>query len=242
MTSNWRNIALNGLWHSNPALVQLLGLCPLLAVSNSLVSGLGMGLATMGVLVGSNLVIGLTRHWITDAIRIPVFVLLIASLVSCVELLMQAFTPGLYAKMGIFIALIVTNCIIIGRAEAFASKNPVVDGVVDGLMMGGGFAIVLTLLGALRELIGQGTLFDGAALLFGPIASNWTLHIGSGGEHFLLAILAPGAFIGLGLLVALKNAIDARLKARAQPVAVAKPVRARVTTVSGGNEGEREPA
>lgn len=242
MTSHWRSIALNGLWHSNPALVQLLGLCPLLAVSNSLVSGLGMGLATMGVLVGSNLVIGLARHWITDAIRIPVFVLLIASLVSCVELLMQAFTPGLYAKMGIFIALIVTNCIIIGRAEAFASKNPVVDGVIDGLMMGSGFAIVLTLLGALRELIGQGTLFDGAALLFGPVADNWTLQIGGGGEHFLLAILAPGAFIGLGLLVALKNAIDARLKARAQPVAVAKPVRARVTTVSGGNEGEREPA
>ncbi|MBQ1782694.1 MAG: electron transport complex subunit E [Gammaproteobacteria bacterium] len=242
MTNNWRTIALNGLWHSNPALVQLLGLCPLLAVSNSLVNGLGMGLATMAVLMSSNLIIALTRRWIPSEIRIPVFVLLIASLVSCVELLMQAFTPGLYLNLGIFVALIVTNCIIIGRAEAFASKNPVVDGVVDGLMMGGGFAIVLTLLGALRELIGQGTLFDGAALLFGPIASNWTLHIGAGGEHFLLAILAPGAFIGLGLLVALKNAIDAGLKARAQPVAVAKPVRARVTTVSGGSEGEREPA
>lgn len=242
MTSNWRTIALNGLWHSNPALVQLLGLCPLLAVSNSLVNGLGMGLATMAVLMSSNLVIALTRRWISNEIRIPVFVLLIASLVSCVELLMQAFTPGLYQNLGIFVALIVTNCIIIGRAEAFASKNPVVDGVVDGLMMGGGFALVLTLLGALRELLGQGTLFDGAALLFGPIANNWTLHIGAGGEHFLLAILAPGAFIGLGLLVALKNAIDARLKARAQPVAVAKPVRARVTTVSGSSEGEREPA
>lgn len=236
--NGWRQIAWQGLWQNNPALVQLLGLCPLLAVSNSLISGLGMGLATMMVLICSNFVIAVARHYITDTIRIPVFVLLIASLVSCLELLMQAFVPGLHAKMGIFIALIVTNCIIIGRAEAFASKNPVAHGIFDGLMMGSGFALVLTTLGALRELLGQGTLFDGAELLFGSWASGLKLNIWQADEHLLLAILAPGGFIGLGLLVAAKNIIDAQRLKRAPALQAAKPVRARITTVSGG---EREP-
>ena len=237
--SEWRQIAWQGLWQNNPALVQLLGLCPLMAVSNSLISGLGMGLATMMVLICSNFVIAITRHYINDTIRIPVFVLLIASLVSCVELLMQAFMPGLHAKMGIFIALIVTNCIIIGRAEAFASKNPVIHGLFDGLMMGLGFALVLTLLGALRELLGQGTLFDGAELLLGSWASVLKTTLWQANEHLLLAILAPGAFIGLGFLVAAKNLIDERRRSRTVVISPAKPVRIRVTTISGG---EREPA
>lgn len=235
----WRQIAWQGLWQNNPALVQLLGLCPLLAVSNSLISGLGMGLATMMVLICSNFVIAIARHYITDTIRIPVFVLLIASLVSCLELLMQAFVPGLHAKMGIFIALIVTNCIIIGRAEAFASKNPISHGLLDGLMMGSGFALVLTLLGALRELLGQGTLFDGAELLLGSWATGLKINLWHADEHLLLAILAPGGFIGLGLLVAAKNLIDERRQQQSPAAVTAKPVRARVTTVSGG---EREPA
>ncbi|MCH9025645.1 MAG: electron transport complex subunit E [Proteobacteria bacterium] len=205
-----REIVNTGLWNNNPALVQLLGLCPLLAVSNSLVNGLGLGIATIAVLCASNLVVSLSRNWLRDEIRIPVFVLLIASLVTVIELVMNAWFHGLYRVLGIFVPLIVTNCAIIGRAEAFASRNRPLPSLLDGLAMGSGFAATLVVLGAARELIGRGSLLDGADLLFGDIASNWTLQFFDPEHGFLLALLPPGAFIGLGMLVALKNTLDHR--------------------------------
>lgn len=205
-------IALNGLWSNNPALVQLLGLCPLLGVSNSVVNALGLGIATMMVVMGSNIVVSLIRHQVTDAIRLPVFVMVIASLTTCIELLMQAYTYELYRILGIFIPLIVTNCIILGRADAYASKNPVLPAAFDGLMMGTGFAAVLVLLGAIRELIGQGTLFAGMDLLFGPTAEQWTLVVFPNYKQFLFAILPPGAFVFMGFLIAIKNIVDRKLE------------------------------
>ncbi|MDD7804130.1 MAG: electron transport complex subunit E [Endozoicomonas sp. (ex Botrylloides leachii)] len=203
-------VILQGLWKNNPALVQLLGLCPLLGVSNSVVNALGLGLATMLVVMGSNVAVSLIRHQVSDAIRLPVFVMIIASFTTCIELLMQAYTYELYRILGIFIPLIVTNCIILGRADGFAAKNPVHLSALDGFMMGAGFALVLVLLGALRELIGQGTLFAKMNLLFGPIAQNWTITVFANYKQFLFAILPPGAFVFMGLLIAIKNILDQR--------------------------------
>jgi len=208
MTS-YRDIAREGLWSNNPGLVQLLGLCPLLAVTGTAINGLGLGIATLFVLLGSNLAVSMIRHTVHPEVRIPVFVMIIASLVTAVELLMNAFFHDLYRVLGIFIPLIVTNCTIIGRAEAFASRNPVPRAAADGLAMGLGFAAVLIVLGSLRELIGQGTLLAGAEMMFGA-AVDLTLRPIPAYDGFLLAVLPPGAFIGLGLLVALKNWIDAR--------------------------------
>ncbi|MFP8966327.1 electron transport complex subunit E [Pokkaliibacter sp. CJK22405] len=219
--SQYRDISYQGLWKNNPALVQLLGLCPLLAVSASVVNALGLGLATMAVLTSSNLAVSLIRNQVTDAIRLPTFVMIIASLTTCVELLMQGFTYELYEVLGIFIPLIVTNCVILGRADAFASKNPVLPSVWDGFTMSLGFTVVLVLLGAIREIIGQGTLFNQMDLLFGPIAAHWKIVVFHEYPGFLFAVLPPGAFVALGLLIALKNLIDQRIKARAakpQPV------------------------
>ncbi|PCI72948.1 MAG: electron transport complex subunit RsxE [Gammaproteobacteria bacterium] len=204
------DIIKNGLWSNNTALVQLLGLCPLLAVTGSLINGLGLGIATTFVLIGSNLTVSLVRNIIPNEIRIPIFVMLIASLVSTIQLLMNAFTYDLYLILGIFIPLIVTNCMIIGRAEAFASRNTPTASLVDAIAQGIGFTLVLVLLGALREFLGQGTLLDGAHLLFGDWAKELTVHIFTSEQPFLLALLPPGAFIGLGILVALKNYIDAK--------------------------------
>lgn len=219
----------DGLWGNNQALVALLGLCPLLAVTTSATNGLGMGLATTAVLVLANLTISLIRHLVRPEVRLPVFVLVIASFVTVVELSMQAFFYELYKVLGIFIPLIVTNCIIIGRAESFASKNPVDRALIDGLAMGIGFALVLTVLGGIRELVGQGTLFHQAHLLLGEGARGLSFSLGPDFQGALLAILPPGAFIGLGLLIALKNVIDKRVRQRqaarrtvttgAQPVA-----------------------
>ena len=205
-------ISKNGLWHNNPALVQLLGLCPLLAVTGSVVNALGLGLATILVMVGSNIAVSLIRNFVADSIRLPAFVMIIASLVTCAELLMQAFTYELYEILGIFIPLIVTNCAILGRADAFACKNGVIPSAVDGLMMGLGFTLVLMTLGAIRELIGQGTLFSDMSLIFGPVAESWKLVVFVDYENFLFAILPPGAFVGMGLIIALKNLIDARVE------------------------------
>jgi len=199
----------NGLWSNNTALVQLLGLCPLLAVTGSLINGLGLGIATTLVLIGSNLTVSLVRHIIPKEIRIPIFVMLIASLVSSIQLIMNAFTYDLYLVLGIFIPLIVTNCMIIGRAEVFASRNTAVDSLLDAISQGVGFTLVLVLLGTLREFLGQGTFLDGAHLLFGDWAKELTVQIFSSDQPFLLALLPPGAFIGLGILVAFKNYIDA---------------------------------
>ncbi|MGF1763949.1 electron transport complex subunit E [Aliivibrio kagoshimensis] len=210
--SNHKELMNNGLWNNNPALVQLLGLCPLLAVSATLTNALGLGLATTLVLVGSNLIVSLVRQWVPKEVRIPIFVMIIASLVTCVQLLMNAYAYGLYQSLGIFIPLIVTNCIIIGRAEAFASKNSPKLALLDGIWMGIGMTAVLVLLGAMREILGNGTLFDGADLLLGEWALMLRIEIFHFDSKFLLAILPPGAFIGVGLLIALKNVIDNRVK------------------------------
>jgi electron transport complex protein RnfE len=214
MSIDYRNITRDGLWQNNVGLVQLLGLCPLLAVSNSLVNGLGLGLATTMVLVGSSTLISAIQSWVPREIRIPVFVLVIAALVTTVDLAMNAWFHQLYRVLGIFIPLIVTNCAIIGRAEAYASRNPVPAAALDGLMMGLGFTAVLVVLGAGRELIGQGTLLDQAHMLFGPAARDWTLQFGADRHGLLVAMLPPGAFIGLGLMIAAKNVIDSRLARR----------------------------
>ncbi|HAZ97821.1 MAG TPA: electron transport complex subunit RsxE, partial [Halomonas sp.] len=155
--SQWRQLAREGLWSNNPALVQLLGLCPLLAVSATVVNALGLALATLLVLVGASTTISLIRHQVPSAVRLPAFVMVIAAFVTCAELLMAAFAYSLYQILGIFIPLIVTNCAILGRADAFASRQPVLPAAVDGLMMGLGFGAVLVLMGAIRELVGQGT-------------------------------------------------------------------------------------
>ena len=214
MKNNLTNSAIlhNGLWDNNAALVQLLGLCPLLAVTGTLVNGLGLGLATTFVLIGSNLTVSLIRNHIPKEIRIPIFVMLIASFVTNIQLLMNAFTYELYLILGIFIPLIVTNCMIIGRAEAFASKNKPIPSFVDGLAQGIGFTLVLMVLGALREFVGQGTILSGAHLLLGDWAKGLTLHFYLTEQKFLFAILPPGAFIGLGLLIAFKNLIQSHLK------------------------------
>jgi electron transport complex protein RnfE len=203
-----------GLWKNNPALVQLLGLCPLLAVTATVVNGLGLGLATTLVLIGSNVTVSLVRNFVPNEIRIPIFVMVIAAFVTIIELVMNAYTYQLYLTLGIFIPLIVTNCAIIGRAEAYASKNPVGYAAYDGLSMGIGFTIVLALLGAMRELLGYGTLLSGAELLFGDWASVLQITLFTPEHPFLLAILPPGAFLAMGLLIAAKNILDSRIESR----------------------------
>lgn len=210
--SVWKTLFTQGLWTNNGALVQLLGLCPLLAVSNNVTNALGLGLATLLVLVTTNSVVSLCRKLIPHDIRIPIYVMIIATAVTTIQLLMNAFAYPVYQSLGIFIPLIVTNCIVIGRAEAFASKNSVAHSAFDGFAMGLGMTFSLVLLGSLREIIGNGTLFDGLDLLLGDWAKSLkidVLHIDSG---VLLAILPPGAFIGLGVILAMKNVIDNRKK------------------------------
>ncbi|MGR6036272.1 MAG: electron transport complex subunit E [Candidatus Nitrosoglobus sp.] len=211
---SYGQISREGLWSNNVALVQLLGLCPLLAVSGTVINGLGLGLATLLTLVTSNTLVALLRNWIPPEVRLPIFVLIIASVVTTIELLMKAYLHDLYNILGIFIPLIVTNCAIIGRAEAFASRQKVGRAFVDGLTMGLGFTLVLVLLGGLRELLSQGTLLDGAYLMFGEAARHFKFTLIENYHGFLLAALPPGAFIGLGLLVALKKLIDSWLAQR----------------------------
>ena len=210
MQTDYKQISLEGLWTNNAALVQLLGLCPLLAVSNSTVNALGLGLATILVLVGSNTLISLGRTFITPTIRLPVFVLIIAGFTTCAELLLQAYAIELYQALGIFIPLIVTNCTILGRAESFASKNPVLPALFDGLVTGVGFALVLLVLGMLRELAGTGAILANMDRLL-PINNDWTLIFFTTESPFLLAILPPGAFLFMGLLIALKNLFDRKM-------------------------------
>lgn len=213
--NEYSKIAKNGLWDNNQALVALLGLCPLLAVTTNVVNAIGLGIATTFVLIASNVTISIFRNTIPNEIRIPIFVLLIASFVTIVELLMQAFFYDLYLVLGIFVPLIVTNCAILGRAEAFASKNTWDKSLLDGLMMGLGFSVVLILLGAMREIIGSGTLLSQASLLMGDFGQTLEITLFTDYKGALLAILPPGAFLGLGLIVAIKNFIDLREKDRA---------------------------
>jgi len=223
MSESINTITKNGFWTNNPALVQLLGLCPLLAVTSTFINGLGLGIATTLVLVGSNVIVSLIRNLVRSEIRIPVFVMIIASLVTTVELTLNAYFHPLYKTLGIFIPLIVTNCAIIGRAESFASKHSVSDSFIDGLSMGLGFTAVLVILGAMREVIGMGTLFAQAELMFGEAARGLTITFNDDYPGFLLAILPPGAFIGLGLIIAVKNIIDRRIAQRSVTVTI-KPV------------------
>jgi electron transport complex protein RnfE len=212
LKAEYKELAIQGLWKNNPGLVQLLGLCPLLAVTATVTNAIGLGVATLLVLVCSNVTVSAIRHWVPKEIRIAIFVLIIAAFVTCVQLLMNAYTFGIYQSLGIFLPLIVTNCAIIGRAEAYASKNPVKQAAFDGLMMGIGFALVLILLGVIREILGQGTLFDGADLLLGDWASVLRIEVMQLDTQFLLALLPPGAFIAMGMLIAMKNAIDNHIK------------------------------
>lgn len=210
-----------GLWHENPGLVQLLGLCPLLAVTSSFVNGFGLGIATLAVLVASNALVSATRRWIKPEIRIPIYVLIIASLVTCIELIFKAWFPSLDRSLGIFIPLIVTNCAIVARAEVFASRNTVGSSIIDGLVMGSGFALLLMAIGAFRELLGRGSLFSGLDMLLGGEPMRG-LVLSDGG--WLLAILPPGAFFSLALAIAAKNTIDRR---RREKQSSAMPRRAR---------------
>ena len=208
----WVNLLAQGLWRNNPAIVQLLGLCPLLAVSNSATNALGLGLATLLVLICTNMAVSLFRKHIPHEIRIPIYVMIIATTVTVVQLLMNAYTYSLYQSLGIFIPLIVTNCIVIGRAEAFASKNNVLHSMFDGFAMGLGMTLSLFTLGALREILGNGTLFDGLDQLLGYWAKNLRMEFFHNDNNLLLAILPPGAFIGLGIILALKNVLDKHTK------------------------------
>lgn len=217
--TSYAKIVKDGLWVNNPAFVQILGLCPLLAVSSNVINGLSLGIATALTLALSNTIVSIVRNGVSNEIRIPVFVLVIACVVTAIEVAMNAYLHELYKILGIFIPLIVTNCIVIARAEAFASKNTVPRAFADGLFMGLGSAFALVLLGALREAIGQGTLLAHADLLFGEVAKTWTIILVEHYRGFLFAILPPGAFIGLGLLIAIKNVIDQRLqRPAAEPV------------------------
>ncbi len=205
---SYARVVRDGLWSNNAAFVQLLGLCPLLAVTGTVVNGLGLGMATTLVLIGSNVTVSLIRNLVRPEVRIPVFVMVIASFVTAIELAMNAYFYDLFKILGIFIPLIVTNCAIIGRAEAFASKNSVGRSFLDALTMGLGFTLALSLLGGMRELFGQGTLLAQAGLMFGEAFKDATLTIFEDYKGFLLAMLPPGAFIGLGFLIALKNVVD----------------------------------
>lgn len=214
MSVGYRKIFTNGLWDQNTGLVVLLGLCPLLAVSNSVVNGLGLGLATMFTLVFSNLAVSLARGLLRQEIRIPAYVLIIASVVTVIQLLMQAWLYDLYRVLGIFVPLIVTNCAIIGRAEAFASRNGALPSLADGLATGLGFCLTLIALGALREVVGHGTLMSGAGLMFGDLGKSLQVTVVPDYPGFLLVLLPPGAFICLGLLIAAKSWLDTRFQQR----------------------------
>jgi len=214
--SAYNEIVENGLWRQNPGVVQLLGLCPTLAVTTTLVNGLSLGLATALVMAASNGAVSPVRRYIPGEIRVPVFILVIAALVTVIDLSINAFALPLHQVLGIFIPLIVVNCIVLARVESFAAKNSPVPSVLDGFMMGIGLTLVLTLLGGMRELVGRGTLFSGIDLVFGPDATQFIVTVIPDYHGFLLAILPPGAFIGLALLIAVRNWVELRKAAAAK--------------------------
>ncbi|MDD2933313.1 MAG: electron transport complex subunit E [Methylotenera sp.] len=212
--SIYKDITINGLWKQNPGVVQLLGLCPTLAVTTTAVNGLSLGLATALVMAASNGSVSPVRRFIPNEIRVPVFILVIAALVTVIDLSINAFAHPLHKVLGIFIPLIVVNCIVLARVESFAAKNAPVPSILDGFMMGLGLTLVLGLLGAMREIIGKGSLFSGLDLVFGPAAKQFVLTIIPDYHGFLLAVLPPGAFLGLGILIAARNWIEIRKTAK----------------------------
>jgi len=208
--SNYKEITVNALWKQNPGVVQLLGLCPTLAVTTTAVNGISLGLATALVMAAANGAVSPVRKLVPSEIRVPVFILVIAALVSIIDMSINAFAQPLHKVLGIFIPLIVVNCIVLARVESFAAKNTFVPSVLDGFMMGIGGTLVLGLLGGVREIFGKGTLFSGLDLVFGPAAKQFVLTVVPDYHGFLLAVLPPGAFLGLGMLVALRNWAEVR--------------------------------
>lgn len=217
-SEQYKKIARDGLWDNNVVLTQNLALCPLLAVTGTATNGLGMGLATMVVMVASNAAVSVNRHLIPSEIRIPIFVLLIAALVTLVDIFLNAWMHELHKVLGLFIPLIVTNCVILGRAEAFASKQPVMPSMWDGLMMGAGFTAAMVVLGAMREVSSAGTLFANASVLLGDSFRFLETVVIADYKGFLLTALPPGGFIMLGFMVAGKRLLDRR--ARTAPQAI----------------------
>lgn len=216
MSLSYARIAKDGLWDNNVVFAQMLALCPLLAVTGSATNGLGMGLATTAVLLASNTLISAVRHLVSAEVRIPVYIVLIATLVTLVDMGLNAWAHELYKVLGLFIALIVVNCAILGRAESFASKSPVLHAAGDGLMMGLGFTFALVVIGGVREVIGAGTLFANARLLLGESFAFLELTVIPEYRGYLLMILPPGGFLAVGFLLAGKRMLDRRLAARAE--------------------------
>lgn len=212
---DYKAIIKNSVWTQNTGLVQILGMCPLLAISTTVVNGVGLGLATAMVMALSNGGVSAVRNFVPHEIRNPVYILIIAVLVTVIDMAMNAYIHPLYLVLGIFVPLIVTNCIVLARAEAFASKNPILPSMLDGFMMGIGLTLVLSVLGALREVFGKGTLLSGIDLALGASAKSMVITVLPEYKGFLLAILPPGAFLGLGLLIAAKNVLEQRATTRA---------------------------
>lgn len=211
-----KDIYYNGLWKQNPGIVQLLGLCPLLAISNSVVNAVSLGLATTLVMALSGSFVAAIREYVPNEVRIPVYVLVIAVLVTIVQFLMNAYLYSLYIVLGIFIPLIVTNCIVLARAESFASRNGFFASALDGIAMGLGLTAVLAVLGGIREIFGHGTLLSGIDMVFGETARPLVVTVVPDYHGFLLAVLPPGAFIALGCLIALKNWLNLRAERKAR--------------------------
>ncbi len=220
MNEKYAHITREGLWNNNVVFAQMLALCPTLAVTSSATNGLGMGLATTAVLLLSNVIVSSVRHLVSPEVRIPVYIVLIATLVTLVDMSLNAWAHELYKVLGLFIALIVVNCAILGRAEAFASKNNMLDSALDGLMMGLGFTASLVVIGGVREVLGSGTLFANAHLLLGPAFAFLEITIVPDYKGFLLMILPPGGFLVVGLLLAAKRVLDQRRAERAEIAAV----------------------
>jgi len=227
-SQEFRDIFYNGVWKQNTGLVQLLGLCPILAVSSSVVNAVSLGLATALVMTLSGAAIAPIRQLVPNEARIPVFILIIAVLVTIVQFTMNAYMYKLYLVLGIFIPLIVTNCIVLARIESFASKNPMLDSALDGLAMGLGLTAVLAVLGGIREIFGHGTLLSGIDMVFGEAAKSWVFTVIPGYHGFLLAILPPGAFITLGMLIAAKNWLNLRAERKL------KGANATIVPIEGG--------
>lgn len=220
----YNEIAVNGLWKQNTGVVQLLGLCPTLAVSTSLVNGASLGLATAIVMACSNGAVSPVRKYVPAEIRVAVFILVIAALVTVIDLTIHGFAEPLHKVLGIFIPLIVVNCIVLARVESFAAKNAPLPSMWDGFMMGIGLTLVLALLGGTREVIGKGTLFSGLDLAFGPSFKQFVITVIPDYHGFLLAILPPGAFLGLACLIAVRNWAEQRkTKPAATPSGSLKP-------------------